>query len=109
SKALQPLPVPLQTVSDHPRGSAGLVVRLVPPTAVTYREAAGDCTPNPASPEPAGIAMPGRVKGPAELRSALDSGPPEVLLITVAPRAAASSTAASRSVRLAVLASTRMM
>src|SRR5262245_44100146 len=64
SKALQPLPAPLQTVSDHPRALARslLGVRLVPPTAVTYCEAAGYRTPNPASPELAVIAMPGWLK-----------------------------------------------
>src|SRR5215813_8619957 len=64
SKALQPLPAPLQAVSDHPRALAGslLGVRLVPPTAVTYWEAAGYRTPNPPSPELAVIAMPGWLK-----------------------------------------------
>jgi hypothetical protein len=42
--ALQPLPAPLHTVSLQPRV---LLARLsdVPPTAVTYCEAAGNWTP----------------------------------------------------------------
>ena len=40
----QPLPAPLQTVSLQPR-LLPAVLRLVPPTAVTYWEAAGNSTP----------------------------------------------------------------
>src|SRR5215831_4248088 len=58
SKALQPLPAPLQAVSPHPRALV-LRIKLVPPTAVTYCEAAGYCTPNPLSPELAVMATPG--------------------------------------------------
>jgi hypothetical protein len=42
--ALHPLPAPLQAVSDQPRELVS-AVRCVPPTAVTYREAAGNSTP----------------------------------------------------------------
>ena len=42
--ALQPLPAPDQAVSDQPRGVLE-VVRLVPPTAVTQFEDAGNATP----------------------------------------------------------------
>jgi hypothetical protein len=50
SKALQPLPAPLQAVSDC-RVLSGLSERVVPPTAVTNRDAAGYWTPKPSSPD----------------------------------------------------------
>src|ERR1043166_9414599 len=56
--ALQPLPAPLQTVSLKPRALLSRV-RVVPPTAVTYRDAAGNSTPYPPSPELTVMAMPG--------------------------------------------------
>lgn len=62
SKAEQPEPAPSeevdQTDSLQPRA---LFARFsaVPPTAVTYWDAAGYSTPNPESPEEAVIATPG--------------------------------------------------
>src|SRR6516162_2300899 len=56
--ALQPAPVPLHAVSLHPR----LVLagaKLVPPTAITYGDDAGNSTPYPASPLLAVTATPG--------------------------------------------------
>src|SRR5690348_14008469 len=47
--ALQPLPAPLHAVSDQPRALPSRR-SVVPPTAVTKRDAAGNCGPNPASP-----------------------------------------------------------
>src|SRR2546430_16438673 len=44
SYAEQPLPAPLQAVSVQPRPPV-VRLRVVPPTAVTYREAAGYSTP----------------------------------------------------------------
>src|SRR5579871_332869 len=58
SNALQPLPAPLQAVSVQPRALLARV-SVVPPTAVTKREAAGYSTPKPPSPELAVIATPG--------------------------------------------------
>src|SRR5690242_10952669 len=48
--ALHPLPAPLQAVSVKPRAVAVLRVKVVPPTAVTFGEAAGNSTPKPLSP-----------------------------------------------------------
>src|SRR5690348_10808567 len=42
--AEQPEPEPLHTVSDQPRVPLARL-RVVPPTAVTYRDEAGYCTP----------------------------------------------------------------
>src|ERR671936_952584 len=56
---LQPLPAPLHALSDQPRRVAPSAVRLVPPTATTYREAAGNSTPYPLSPELTVTAIPG--------------------------------------------------
>src|SRR5437660_825099 len=50
SYALQPLPAPLHTVSLL-RVLFAFSVRVVPPTAVTYCEAAGYSTPKPLSPD----------------------------------------------------------
>src|ERR1700687_2651779 len=50
SYALQPLPAPLHTVSLL-RVLFEFRVRVVPPTAVTYCDAAGYCTPYPLSPD----------------------------------------------------------
>jgi hypothetical protein len=58
SSAEQPEPVPFQTVSLQPREFAAADSE-VPPTAVTYREAAGYSTPNPLSPAEAVTATPG--------------------------------------------------
>ena len=41
---LQPLPAPLQAVSVKPRAFVAFL-RLVPPTAVTCGDEAGNCTP----------------------------------------------------------------
>src|SRR5215472_8839156 len=76
SKALQPLPAPLQAVSDQPRATAGSFVRVVPPTAVTNGEAAGYWTPKPPSPELAVMAMVGWLKCASRPVSALSSAPP---------------------------------
>src|ERR1700760_2478750 len=58
--SLQPFPEPFQTASPQPRGLVGSAVRLVPPTAVTYGEEAGNWTwPIPRSPALAVIAIPG--------------------------------------------------
>src|SRR5271167_4871508 len=57
-KRLQPLPVRVHTVSLHPRALLAWT-RVVPPTAVTYGEAAGKCTPYPQSPLLATTATPG--------------------------------------------------
>src|SRR5471030_2526190 len=55
---LQPLPAPDQTVSVHPRVPPPLC-RVVPPTAVTYCDPAGNCGPKPPSPVLAVIMCPG--------------------------------------------------
>src|SRR5271163_1898142 len=46
---LQPLPLPLHAVSLQPRALVA-ETRLVPPTAITLGEAAGNSTPYPESP-----------------------------------------------------------
>src|SRR6185437_9844009 len=92
--------------SVQPRAFAA-VVSDVPPTAVTSGEAAGYETPNPSSPELAVIATPGWSKWTSLAVSSLDSSPPQLLLIAFAPRRAAVSTAAYRSVSRFVVASTR--
>ena len=43
--AEHPLPAPDQAVSDQPRGAEALRFKVVPPTAVTYFEAAGNSAP----------------------------------------------------------------
>src|SRR5882724_12649466 len=55
--ALHPLPAPLQAVSLQPRVLL-LRTRLVPPTAVTCGEDAGNSTPKPLSPELTVTAIP---------------------------------------------------
>src|SRR6185436_2580613 len=47
---LHPLPAPLHTNSDQPREFVS-VNSDVPPTATTCGDEAGNCTPNPLSPE----------------------------------------------------------
>src|SRR6266487_659142 len=76
TKAEQPLPAPLHTVSLQPR-LFDAVRRLVPPTAVTKRDAAGNSTPKPESPELAVTATPGWLKNVfSSLVSAEYSPPP---------------------------------
>ncbi len=61
SYAEQPEPVPLHTSSlDHVLSPFSC--RVVPPTAVTYWDAAGNSTPYPLSPEEAVIITPGWLK-----------------------------------------------
>ena len=76
TKALHPLPAPLHAVSVHPRLVPGARWSVVPPTAVTNWEAAGNSTPNPLSPELTVIATPGWLKCVSELVWPLDSPPP---------------------------------
>src|SRR5262249_4426489 len=73
--AEQPLPAPFHTVSVQPRPPVA-VRRLVPPTAVTNRDAAGNSTPKPASPELAVIAMPGWLKNRFSSVVSAESSPP---------------------------------
>src|SRR6185437_5459273 len=54
---LHPLPAPLHAVSLQPRALL-LRTRLVPPTAVTCGDDAGNSTPKPPSPELAVTAIP---------------------------------------------------
>src|SRR5262249_16665638 len=54
---LHPLPAPLHAVSVKPRVLLART-RLVPPTAVTCGDDAGNSTPNPLSPELAVTAIP---------------------------------------------------
>src|SRR3954470_1377324 len=75
TKALQPLPAPLQAVSVQPRALLART-RCVPPTAVTKREAAGNSTPKPLSPELTVMAMPGWLKCASSVVSAEYSLPP---------------------------------
>ncbi len=106
SNALQPLPAPLHADSVQPRALAA-VVSDVPPTAVTRGEAAGYETPKPPSPELAVIATPGWSKWTSLAATSLDSSPPQLLLIAFAPRRAAVSSDAYRSLSRLVVASTR--
>src|ERR1700758_1336443 len=76
SYALQPLPVPLHTVSLL-RVLFAFNVRLVPPTAGTYCEAAGYSTPKPLSPEENVIGFPVTLKWPSyALVVSLENSPP---------------------------------
>ncbi len=59
AKALQPLPAPLQAPSVQPRGFDDDLTRLVPPTASTWGEAAGNSAPKPLSPEETVRRIPG--------------------------------------------------
>src|SRR5205823_8850684 len=104
--ALQPLPAPLQTVSLKPRALASRL-RVVPPTAVTNCDAAGNSTPKPLSPELTVIATPAWLKCDWSFTSPEYSLPPYEFEMTVAPSAAARSTAAARFAKEFVLASTR--
>src|SRR4029077_410150 len=65
SYALQPLPAPLHTVSLL-RVLFAFSVRVVPPTAVTYCEAAGYSTPKPLSPDENVIGLLVTLKWPSE-------------------------------------------
>src|ERR1700759_3372925 len=56
--AEHPLPAPDHALSDQPRALLS-GSRLVPPTPVTFGDAAGYCTPKPRSPVLAVIATPG--------------------------------------------------
>src|SRR5882724_636654 len=75
TKAEQPLPAPLHAVSVQPRVLLALV-RLVPPTAVTNRDAAGNCGPKPLSPELAVIATPGWLKNELSWLVSVEDSPP---------------------------------
>src|SRR4051812_20219577 len=94
SNALQPLPAPSHADSVHPRAVPAEGVSDVPPTAVRNGEAAGYETPNPLSPELAVIAMPGWLKWTSFAVSSLDSSPPQLFEIALAPSRAAVSSAA---------------
>src|SRR4051794_36144212 len=60
---LQPLPAPLHAVSVAFRDVlVGFCCSEVPPTATTFGELAGNCVPNPSSPELKTIATPGWLK-----------------------------------------------
>src|SRR5947209_216543 len=74
---LQPLPEPDQTLSLQPRGFVESAVRLVPPTAVTNGEEAGNWTcPMPRSPALAVIAIPGWLNAACASASMLGTLPP---------------------------------
>src|SRR5450830_643689 len=72
--AEQPDPVPDQAVSDE-RAPAEVSLRLVPPTAITPADAAGNSTPYPLSPAATVTATPGMVQF-VQFVSPLNSDPP---------------------------------
>src|SRR6266700_4103321 len=76
SSAEHPEPVPPHAVSAQPRAAAD-VRSDVPPTAVTYWDAAGYSTPNPLSPADAVTATPACLKNSVSaVGSEDDSVPP---------------------------------
>ena len=76
SSVEHPLPAPDQVFSVQPRAVLAALVSVVPPTAVTYWEDAGQLTPNPESPEDAVTAIPGWFRCVSAARIVLSSGPP---------------------------------
>src|ERR1700759_4309451 len=91
---LQPLPVPAHTVSVQPRGVVS-ATSLVPPTATTFGDAAGQLGPYPLSPALAVIVTLAGSEA-SHVASELDSPAPQLLEIASAPRRAAVASAAIR-------------
>jgi hypothetical protein len=108
--ALHPLPPLDQALSVHPRLEPEDLESDVPPTARTYCEVAGKLAPYPSSPALAVMRTPGWLKYSLDSLVVVESSaPPQLLLMTVAPRAAASFSPAPRSASSALFTSTRII